>query len=450
MQQCCAGAPCRPAPGGTDPADVSGRHRCPARSRGCSAARGFACLGLCRGHHRRPGAGLGVGDVPRPCRHAAHRADDAERHGALPDQRDPDRADGLARGARGVGAAARPARRHRRGGPARSRRGPLRLPCRAAGHPGRRRGLDDARDRPADGHSVQRVHPQPADDVQQRGQVVQRAAVPRDRPRDQPDGGGRGTRPRRPASEQPGLLPGLHALARDVPRLSGRVPDQERHDDSRTDRDQADFRPPDALGRGRARRRRRGGAVHPAGAGDDVPRHHQGGGLRRHVPVRRAPDRPEHARIPAADRTGRAGLRDAVTAQVLRAGRLRQHVRADHADPAAVGHLAGAGLRQPPRHADPEVDLRHRPGGLGQLLRPGSVGAAGGGPRPPRRHLQQDDLRAAPAARPADRGPRSHRPPPPLHRGGALGRVGGRHLHRHEGAHHRSQPLRRAAAARLA
>ena len=53
-----------------------------------------------------------------------------------------------------------------------------------------------------------------------------------------------------------------------------------------------------------------------------------------------------------------------------------------------------------------------------------------GRPRPSRRDLQQDDLGAAPPARRPDRRERPHRPPPPLHRSRAVGRLGGRDRHR--------------------
>ena len=53
-----------------------------------------------------------------------------------------------------------------------------------------------------------------------------------------------------------------------------------------------------------------------------------------------------------------------------------------------------------------------------------------GRPRPSRQDLQQDDRRAEPPARQPDRGERPHRPAPAFHRGGAVGRLGGRDRHR--------------------
>ncbi len=59
--------------------------------------------------------------------------------------------------------------------------------------------------------------------------------------------------------------------------------------------------------------------------------------------------------------------------------------------------------------------------------------------RPSRRDLQQDDVRIAPAAEPADRGEQSDRRAPPVHRGGAVGRAGGGDRDRHAWPDHRAQ-----------
>ena len=83
--------------------------------------------------------------------------------------------------------------------------------------------------------------------------------------------------------------------------------------------------------------------------------------------------------------------------------RLRDDVRPDRADHAAVGDLARPFLRQSPRRADPAADRGDRSGLIRQSQRSGRRAQIGRRSRPSRRDLQQDDLGAAAAAEPARR-----------------------------------------------
>jgi hypothetical protein len=92
--------------------------------------------------------------------------------------------------------------------------------------------------------------------------------------------------------------------------------------------------------------------------------------------------------------------------------------------------------------AHPPADPRGRPGFQRQFLRPGSISAVRGRPRPSRRDLQQDDGGTPPPARRAHGGERPDRPPAALHRSRAGRRLGGRARPRRAG---RSRSLNRSA-----
>ena len=157
---------------------------------------------------------------------------------------------------------------------------------------------------------------------------------------------------------------------------------------------------------------------------------------------------PSRSASPATPRTSRRRY----TAFRRRASeyraRLRHHVRPACADDGVFRGLAGSDLRQSAGRADPPADSSDRRGRFGQSLCASAHASLRRRFGPPRRHVQQNDARAEPAAEPADRRQRPQRRTARLHRGGPVRRSGGRHRGERARDHHGQQRRRGTAGGR--